>query len=208
VPRPAGLVRRGWESIIVCASGPSFSEAQAARIARARPAWRVIVVNDNWRRVPTADLLYACDQRYWDHYIATIRACGFAGELWTQAAPAARKYGLRCVEHVRRAGLTRTGFTVHGGGNSGYQAINLAYLLGADRIALVGFDMRAGPGGQHWFGEHPTEKLARKLPFKDWRARFAPLASDLRVAGVDVVNCSPGSALTCFPEADLDTVLS
>jgi len=33
--------------------------------------------------------------------------------------------------------------------------VNLAVQLGAARILLLGYDMRAVDGKTHWFGEHP-----------------------------------------------------
>ena len=33
------------------------------------------------------------------------------------------------------------------------------------------------------------------------------LAADLKTEGVTVVNCTPGSALTCFPMGDLEQEL-
>lgn len=202
---PDGLVRPDWGTVIVAASGPSFDEAQAAEIGALRAAGRVrvVVVNDNWRRVPAADLLYACDGRWWTHNLPAVRDAGFAGELWTQDEAAARKYGLCRVRHTARPGLTRTACTVHGGGNSGYQAINLAYLLGARRIVLVGFDMQPTGGLAHWFGRHPAPDLDRRLPFSTWIPRFRDLARDLAAERVDVVNASRETALHYFRRATL-----
>lgn len=202
---PGGLVRPDWGTVVVAASGPSFDEAQAAEIGALRAAdrVRVVVVNDNYRRVPAADLLYACDGRWWIHNLPAVRASGFAGELWTQDEAAARKYGLCRIRHTARPGLTRTADTVHGGGNSGYQAINLAYLFGARRIALVGFDMQPTGGAAHWFGRHPVPDLDRRLPFATWIPRFRDLARDLAAEGVDVVNATRETALTCFRRATL-----
>lgn len=206
---PAGLVRPGWETVIVAASGPSFDEAQAAEIGALRAAGRarVLVVNDTYRRVPAADLLYACDGRWWRHNVEAVRASGFAGELWTQDDGAARAYGLTRVRHLRRPGLTRTAGTVHGGGNSGYQAINLAYLLGARRLVLVGFDMQPTGGALHWFGRHPVPELDRRLPFAHWIGQFGDLARDLAREGVDVVNATRETALTQFRRATLAAAL-
>lgn len=207
--RPAGMVRAGWDVVVCCASGPSFDVAQAEHIAAARAAGscRVIAVNDNWRRVPSADVLYACDGRWWIEHAQAISDSGFAGERWTQDEPSAKRYGMNRVRHVRRPGLTKTEGTVHGGGNSGYQAINLAFLFGARRIVLVGYDMQATGGSPHWFGAHASPALNRPLPFAHWLGQFADLARDLAAAKVDVVNASAATALRVFRREPLERAL-
>ncbi len=206
---PPGLVRPGWEVVVCCASGPSFSEQQAAcvAVARANDRCRVIVANDNWRRVQAADVLYACDGRWWGAHFADIALSGFSGELWTQDTPAAKRFGLKLIRHVRRPGLTKTANTVHGGGNSGYQAINLAYLFGARRIILVGYDMQPTGGTLHWFGRHAHKELDRNLPFSHWIGQFGDLARDLKAEGVDVVNATTETALRCFRREPLERAL-
>jgi hypothetical protein len=219
IARPTKLVRRGWETAIVCASGPSFTEEQAAVVAASRDRGvRVFVVNDNWKRVPTADVLYACDGRgyvnaknppqWWDVHIDAVRASGFAGELWTQSEPAARAYGLKLIRCARRPGAPREDYLIHSGGNSGFQAIGLAYLFGATRIALVGFDMfRRQDGKRHWFGVHEAESLRKESPWEVWIQAFADVARDFRSVGVRCVNCSTETAITAFERADLAATL-
>ena len=91
------------------------------------------------------------------------------------------------------------------GGNSGYQAINLAFHFGAARIVLLGFDMQRTGGQMHWFGNHPG-KLHVPSPYKDWVLRFNQLAADLRDAGVEVLNCSRETALECFERVPLESI--
>lgn len=152
------------------------------------------------------DAIYACDGRFWDHYVEEVRAAAPHAQLWTAHARAARDYGLRLVElDVDASGLCETPGRVHGGKNSGYQALNLAMHLGATLALLVGFDMRpAADGQQHAFGEHPGS-LCVEMPFAAFVAAFAtvpPVVGRMRI-----INCTPGSRLTMFPTATLDEVL-
>lgn len=96
---------------------------------------------------------------------------------------------------------------VNSGGNSGYQAVNLAYGLGAERIVLLGFDMQKTGGRSHWHGDHEggLPNLGR---LDHWAARFVALGADLRAAGVPVVNCTRQTAITCFPILDLELELA
>ena len=111
------------------------------------------------------------------------------------------------LEHKGDPGLSSDPTLLHTGGNSGYQAVNLAVLLGAKRILLLGYDMKHGPNGEkHWHEDHsannpPPAQLA------DWVKIYATMLPDLEKAGVVVVNCTPESALDCFPKAKLEEVL-
>jgi hypothetical protein len=44
--------------------------------------------------------------------------------------------------------------------------------------------------------------------FHDWRRRFQTIVQPLRQRGVEVLNCTPGSALECFSKADLRDALA
>ena len=84
-------------------------------------------------------------------------------------------------------------------GNSGAQAINLAYLLGARRILLLGFDMRRAAGTpSHWFGEHPPA-LNRPNTYERWVQGMWRMAYDLSEAKVEVLNGCHDSALPHWP---------
>lgn len=94
------------------------------------------------------------------------------------------------------------------GANSGFQALNLAVHLGARRIVLLGYDMQRTGGLSHWHGDHgrglnnPSEHN-----FARWRRQFEEAAPTLAAAGIEVVNCSRATALTCFPRMDLHAAL-
>lgn len=188
----------------VLATGPSLT----AEVAETCRAVRAIAVNDAYRLAPWAEVLFACDGDWWDHH----KGCsGFAGEKWSShGTPCndkrrhAERYGLRLVAGVDGPGFSRDPTRIHYGANSGFQALNLALLFGARRIALVGFDMRSVEGRQHFFGAHGGG--LRAPDFALFLKRFE-LAARTVPRGVEVVNCTPGSALKCFPTADLRAFL-
>jgi len=84
--------------------------------------------------------------------------------------------------------------------------MNLAYLLGASKIILLGMDMQKTNGESHWHGEHPGD-LNRHSPYSKWVKNFDALARDLYDAGVDVVNATRTTALNCFKKVNLEDVL-
>ena len=158
--------------------------------------------------VPDADYLYACDQRWWETHLDDIRAT-FKGKLYTQWHNNEQKdkvwadsQGITAIRGAHVKGLGRE--IIHFNGNSGAQAINLAYLLGATRIILLGYDMGA-TGNTHWFGSHP--KGMANGNYSQYVANFNRLADDLKREGVEVINCTRKTALNQFKRAELGSVL-
>lgn len=103
--------------------------------------------------------------------------------------------------------ITAPGY-IGAGGNSGFQAINLAVQLGARRIVLVGFDMRVD-NGVHWHGEHRTELGNPGLDnVIKWRRILDEAAGDLAGMGIEIINASACSALTAYPIMSLEKALN
>lgn len=101
-----------------------------------------------------------------------------------------------------KRGLGKSGVATCG--NSGYQAANLAFLLGARRICLLGFDMQPKDGVNHFHGDHRGGTLTNPNNglYRDWIKGFSELHEALAGEGVELVNCSRETALT-IPRASL-----
>lgn len=185
-------------TVAICASGPSMSREVADQLrAAAVPA---IVLNDTFRLAPWADMLYAADVMWWVRN--EQEALAFEG-LKVTAMPNQRYPDLLCLRSTGERGYDPDPACIRTGGNSGYQALHVAIQAGAARILLCGYDMSTGNGG-HWFGRHAAPlRNADAGTYRRWIARFP----DLRGHGADIVNCTPGSALECFPAGDLATEL-
>lgn len=188
----------------MAATGPSLTPAVAAQCV-GQP---VVAVNDAYRLLPAADVLYACDPDWW-----TLHAgCpGFAGEKWSShelphndKRAVAAQYGLRLVPGRDAEEFSRDPGRIHYGSTSGFQALNLALLFGARRVVLVGFDMHS-KRGRHFFGDHP-EPLSNWMRFETVVPFFRRAAAALSPE-VAIVNATPGSALDCFPMMPLEGAL-
>lgn len=156
-------------------------------------------MNTTYKRAPWADMLYACDPEWWWLYQPR-----FAGLKVSQA----EVEGVKHVPSIDRPGLSLDPNVIHQGANSGFQALNVLVLMGVKRVILLGMDMRNVGSRSHWHGDHPTGlNNPREGNFARWRENFATAIPALQAAGVEVVNCTPGSALTCFPMAHLEAAL-
>lgn len=100
------------------------------------------------------------------------------------------------------------GDKIGGGGNSGFQALNLVVRWGARRVILVGFDMNPD-ASEHWYGRNkwPLANNPNEMAFKRWRNAFGTAAAQCRQMGVEVVNCSPFTAMKHFPVMSLEDAL-
>ena len=158
---------------------------------------RMIVVNNAYHLAPWADVLYAADEKWWRWQKG---ATGFAGLKYTIDPQRSPWPGLQVLRNTGAHGLERQPTGLRTGFNSGYQAINLAVHLGAARILLLGYDMH----GDHFFGAHPDQS---RPPFAVCLREFPSLAAPLAALGIDVVNCTPGSALRVWPVVPLAVAL-
>lgn len=187
---------------MIIGSGPSLSCSQIGRIytSRLHDGCRVIAVNDNYQLAPWADVLYACDYGWfvWHEKHLFIDSDILVPKLMvTVDEPAAKKWPrLKWVPGTNKPGLSLDPELLHYGRNGGYQAINLATLLGAKTILLVGFD-QCFPGNQaHWFGDHPSRTRSM---YERWTECWQGLPPQLKELGIELINCTPDSALTVFP---------
>lgn len=201
------LARKDWiaRPAVVIASGPSLTaeDCELVRQARAAGQVRVVSVSNAWKHTATwADAFFAADRRYWKHYMPQMLKAGVTRDrMVTCCAVTANAEKIKRVKAVNRPGIGSG--ELHTGGNSGFMGLNLAFLFGARRIILLGFDVQDGPKGQkHFDGAHPAP-LVQAMPFGEWIKRFNDAAPDVKKHGVEVINCTRVTALTCFPKRDL-----
>jgi len=196
-------VPKFWpNSTIVCiGSGPSLTPADVGAVhGRAR----VIAVNDAYRLAPWADVLYAADAQWWTWHAGVPT---FHGPKYSVSSSIPVTWpDVQILQNTGPLGLECAPTGLRTGYNSGYQAINLAVHFGAARILLLGYDMQPAANGQtHFFGDHPDHSLS---PYGVMRLAFESIVQPLKEACVEAINCTPGSALTCFPCRRLDEALS
>lgn len=183
-------------TVVCLGTGPSLTQADVDAV---RGKATVIAVNDAFRLAPWAEVLYACDAK-WFYWNWLKGARDFAGLKFALDVAAKKYFGVTVLKKTGETGLELDPSGLRAGRNSGFQAIGLAVHLGAARILLLGYDMH----GDHFFGQHPDSS---KPPFVICLQRFATLVEPLKAAGVEIINCTPNSALTCFPMQPLREAL-
>jgi len=199
-------VDKRFDRCIVAAPGPSLTQ----EVAEACRGYPVIAVNDAYRRLPFADILYSGCRKWWRYH----EGCpDFTGEKWSchgigtndsnDNLHLADRYGVRLIAGRRKPSFSFERGFIHYGGNSGFQAVNLALLMADGPIIMVGFDMH----GSHFFGEHPEPIRKAKRGYNGFIEKFRIAAQTLNGRRT-IINATPGSALDCFPIMELGEALN
>ena len=165
----------------VLCTGPSMSQAVVDSVR----GMRVIAVNNAYEMAPWAEALAANDMAWWKH---NPKARVFAGRKFTTNV-------LPGVERVISSGVLTESC-------SGVLGLEVAKIIGAmpgDPIYLFGVDFH----GSHYFGEYTnglknTTDQRRKVHARQFEAWGKANK------GIEVFNCTEGSALKCFPMARLE----
>ena len=172
--------------------------------------------------VPDLAVLYACNYAWWDSYWGLVAS--HPCEKWTTNQEAAERFGINRIAEQNEPGLSTNPFIIHHGHGSGYSLVNLVYLMGAERIILLGYDLKysetydgrsctIGDSPRHYWkdnaGEYPmglrhgpSVHVQRGVHVE--LCRLYQTVADQKA--VEIINCSPDSALKCFPCQGIDTV--
>ena len=209
-------------TVVVCASGPSLTAAGSLDILSDADDLKIITANNAafpvgpLRRHRKADIhCYAADSAWWNHYGSSVRQYVPSACLWgawpfgpggeqDNTLPA----GVRSVrvDTAEKNEFQTNGRWINSGGNSGFQAINLAIAFGAARVVLLGFDMAPAGRKVHFHADHVS---GLRNPSPDiigrWRERLdaAPVPT-----GVEILNASVETALQSFPRKSLAECLA
>ena len=101
-----------------------------------------------------------------------------------------------------KPGFPAPGTAVQQGRNSGNTAVALAIAMGAAKVVLVGFDCRVVDGKEHCHDEY-TGPRDLGLYDNEFLRAFDGWQAAAEASGVEIVNATPGSAITEFPMVDI-----
>lgn len=184
------------QRFFICASGPSLTQDDVDYIQN---KGMVMMINNGFQLAPWADIIYACDTRWWKAYPEAIKHRGRKisiqhhhpdVELWP---------------HNNKINGIGEDMIHSNSGNSGQHAINLACLLGAKEIILLGFDFQNTGGKVHWHGNH-KHGLGNGANHEPRIKHMNIAAKQLEERGIKVINCTRETALTCFERKNLEDV--
>lgn len=196
---PPWFLNWSKQAVAVIASGPSVSKLEVASLRGRLP---VIAIKENYDLAPWADVVYGCDASWWRNRNGLLSYHGlkvsYTRELRVQFKDIHFVDLDKYDDVIRLSPLGKVG----SGGNSGFQAVNLAVQFGATRILLIGFDMDHHARHPHWYGRNngPGRTNPDHHNYDRWRKAFYQSTGVLNTAGVEIINGSKVSALSCFPK--------
>lgn len=177
-------------------SGPSAAGLAPLVVGK----YPIIATNLSYRLTTPSDVLYAADAAFWRHYTGAGSHPGLKLSCSAHAVTHCRDVRLVSIVHATDMVFGPIG-EIGAGGNSGFQALNLAVQFGAQRVLLAGLDFH----GAHWHDDHkaglrnPSERV-----MKSWAHMLDDQADRLRDWGVDILNLSRSSALKNYEKLELE----
>lgn len=167
---------------------------------------KVIAVNMAYRLIDP-DIIYAMDARVWGWIENEMMQEGDnvkflqskAVKVWSDITAAPLPEDITIAPSIHRPGVsTNLKEGVACGTNSGFGALNLALLLGASEIYLIGFDFY----GERWHAGYPQGGDATMdYHLNCYEQASAQIKKEFK--GQRIINVNPKSKLTCFEMGDL-----
>lgn len=195
------------ESVFILGGGPSLRNFQSRQLE----GRRVIATNEAFSLCPSADALVFVDVAWWQRRVHDIREV-WRGGVIIGRGPYGRMYKSsgEVVNVAYRSGMVWSEDPrLLGGKNSGLAAMNAAYLMGADRVFLLGFDCRnvGGRNNYHHLHDDASQRNVGNRYLNLFIPEFIQAAKKIEQLGWEVWNLTPGSALKCFPERSIEWAL-
>ena len=117
-------------------------------------------------------------------------------------------HGLVCYRRGKPQGIVTSSDAVSWNRSSGTSAINFAFHLGVKTVVLLGFDMKRINDRPNWHQDHPgSHRKNVEDPYERFLRCFSHVASDAQTLGLEIINCTPDSAITQFPIMPLEEYL-
>ena len=198
------------ETVFIIGGGPSLKNMDWAPFR----SQRVIGLNDAYRLGDWMGVCFWGDNRWWDVHCSELKS--YRG--MKISAQTGKPEGDPEVKWVHRwpDGLSvqnRIGWNW----STGAAAINLALVMGARKVVLLGYDMKPGPKGERNWHDNNIDSIP--LDYKEkpdmpstlerQQEGFWTIARALPSVfpGAQVLNAGPDSVLQGFPMVNLEDVL-
>ena len=211
----------------IIGTGPGLDEFHVEQCQAA--GFAMFGVNRAWEFRPQVHV--TINPGWWEDEAEpdTFLMMGRAMDCWCSDFRAAEKWGLNHFDwkdDAESRGLSADPTLVSLGHSSGFAALNIAFLMGCNPIVLLGHDMKypdgydgaakVAGGDRHYFGEYgkrnqhwPSVKVGPRGELNGLIGCYETVAQQIKAGRriVNIFNCTPGSAMRCFPSKTTDEVI-
>lgn len=192
------------ETAVVVGNGPSMLSFPVQELDR--PRLRVLVANGGYKLIPWADVLMCTDRRWLAAHQEELPDYTGPMIIVTQPEVVSPAHLDRRMKLLRRAFIgdaRKDPFarrdTLVEGHNSTTTMISCAIVRGARRIILLGVDLAPGPDGRRHIYDDSKDTSRALARYQKQVVHLSAQAKWVQRKGVEVINCSPLSALQCYP---------
>lgn len=193
-----------WEGerCYILGGGPSLIEVDVTRLH----GQHVIAVNNAFKLGDWIEFMFYghCGFAVW-HGEALRQFPGF--KLTTCIYRERLKFKPLVMRYSRKFGLSTNPKQLFWNLSSGACAVNLATLLGATEIVLLGYDMRRINGQNNWHNDHPVTEENTPDPYESFLEPWPSIARGANMIGVNIINATPNSDLMLFPIVEPEKVM-
>jgi hypothetical protein len=196
--------------VVIC-GGPSLTTEQVEEIRLSRFKTFAVGVNNAYMACDWLDIVYAADWQFWTELGHEVpdgprRVSTFDA---SSRDPAFKpRFDVDYLKGIPGAGFDFSPEILRLGGHSGHHAIQIAIKRGCEHIILLGLDMCAPDGRQHWFGNYEQDRLNRRENYRGYIPQLAAGAEQAKAKGIRIYNCSPISIADCFDKLSVTDALA
>ncbi len=199
------------ETVIILGGGPSLAQVDLKLVKQCK----VIAVNDayklgQWNCCYFKDNNWYYQDAFKDHPEAGHNGKHlkyFKGLKITSDEKLVDEPDIKVLKRGRRNHLELDREFITHCSHAGAEALALAIMLGGNTILLVGFDMKPVKGKHNWHDNH-TRKMPDDIYQFQFLDPFKTLSIGAKNLGVEIINCTIGSALGIFPIVPMEEVLN
>lgn len=190
------------ETVFIVGGGPSVIHQRPHRLK----GRKVIAINSSYETVPFAQYLFFGDRRWHEEhrdrpaYKAFVAGGATVVTVSHPAGGPELKKLKRIVPDCKANGLTSTRVGLSCQKTSFQGAINLAVMLGAKRLVLLGLDgKRSESGLTHHHTPHRWPSKPGNATWVGQRRQLSMIVPHLQLRGIEVFNTCPNSYFDFWP---------
>lgn len=208
---PLGKVEAPWwddKPLAIVGTGTSLNGFDFD--AFDNPRFRVLAVKEAVWDLPFAAAVFGLDRPWINRQAQKLQDCPVPKVLSVEpeVRPCANIAGALYIMRARFPGFSDDPALIQSGANSGFGAVNYAYLKRAKHICLFGFDYRPGP---HYCQERYVDDRGNPQPadqnaryWVNWGDNFNDCRAQLEREGVTIMNASIHSTVKAFPKCSIE----
>jgi hypothetical protein len=198
---PRHDVEPDWqgESAVIFGGGPSIERVQLKLLSGVR----VVAINNAWRFVPYADVLFAGDFNWWET-LGIEAMAGFKGEQIICSSPrgwqiAARDPRSVFLDRGQPSGLCLQPNKVSGRKTCVAQALSFLAHKKVSRIGLLGIDLISGEGGRRYGYSEQKDTHDAENRYNEMKRNLSSFVKPFEKRGVAVFDCSSNNGRLPWP---------